>query len=54
MKKSEVRNLRGDKWEIDEGLILKEGKIYIPKDEKLRVEIIWLHYDMLVAEHKGK
>jgi len=26
----------------------------VPKDKKLRVEIIWLHYDILVTEHKGK
>jgi len=26
--------------------VLKEGKIYIPKDKALRIEIIWLHYDV--------
>jgi len=30
----------------------KEGKVYVSKDEKLRVEIIWLHYDMLVEGHR--
>jgi len=34
--------------------VLKEGKIYVPKDEILRVEIIQLYHDMLVARHKGK
>jgi len=34
--------------------VLKEGKVYVPKDETLRVEIIWLHYDVLVAEYRGK
>jgi len=29
----------------------KEEKVYVPKDKKLRAEIIWLHYDMLVGEH---
>jgi len=33
---------------------LKEGKIYVPKDEELRIEIIWLHHDTLVAGHGGK
>ena len=28
--------------------------IYIPKDKTLRVEIIWLHYDILVAKYRGK
>jgi len=34
--------------------MLKKEKVYVPKDEKLRVEIIWLHYDVLVVEHGGR
>jgi len=34
--------------------VLKEGNMYIPKDEKLRVEIIQLHHDIPIAEHGGK
>ena len=34
--------------------MLKEGKIYVPKDEELRVEIIQLHHDTLVAEYKER
>jgi len=33
---------------------LKEGKVYILKDEELRVEIIWLHYNIPVAGHGGR
>jgi len=33
---------------------LKEGKVYILRDGKLKVEIIQLHYDILVAGHGGK
>ena len=33
---------------------MKEGKIYMPKDKKLRIEIIQLHHDMLVAGHGGR
>jgi len=29
----------------------KEGKIYVLKDEMLRVEIIRLHHNMPVGEH---
>ena len=39
---------------MERNLIPKEGKMYVPKDEELRVEIIWLHYNVLVAGHKGK
>jgi len=31
--------------------MLRDGKVYVPKDEKLRVEVIWLHYDMPVGGH---
>jgi len=33
---------------------LKEGKIYIPKNIELRTEIIQLHYNVLVAKHRGR
>ena len=34
--------------------MLKEGKVYVPKDEKLRTEVIRLHHDMLVKGHGGQ
>ena len=40
MKKVGVKTLREEEWQIEEGLVLKEGRVYIPKDEELRVEII--------------
>jgi len=54
IKKAEVKALRNDEWQIEEDLVLKKGKVYIPKDKKLRVGIIWLHHNILVAEHKRK
>jgi len=51
MKKARVKMLRNKEWQVEEGLVLKEGKVYVLKDEKLRVEIIWLHHDMLIAGH---
>jgi len=35
-------------------LVLKEGKVYVPKDEELRAEVIQLHHDILTVEHGGK
>ena len=32
--------LRGEEWQLEEDLVLKEGKMYVPKDKELRVEII--------------
>jgi len=34
--------------------VLKEEKVYMPKNEELRVEIIQLHYDTPVAGHGEK
>ena len=54
MKKAEVKVLQGNEWQIKRELVLKEEKIYMPKNKKLRVEIIWLHHDVLVAGHRGR
>jgi len=54
MKKIGVRELRGDEWKLEEDLVLKEGKVYVPKDEELRAEIIWLHHDVPAAGHRGR
>jgi len=54
MKKAGVKTLRDEEWQIEKGLVLKEERIYVPKDEKLRVEIIWLHYDMPIAGYGGQ
>ena len=40
MKKAGVKELRGNEWKIETDLVLKEGKMYVPKDEDLRAEII--------------
>ena len=37
MKKAGVKALRRNEWEIGE---LKEGKVYMPKNKKLRLEVI--------------
>ena len=44
-----VRILRENKWQIKENLVLKEKKVYIPKNEHLKVEIIQLYYDVLAV-----
>jgi len=53
MKKTGTKILRDKEWQIEEELVLKEGNIYILKEEELRIEIIWLYYNVLVAEHRG-
>jgi len=31
--------------------MLRDGKVYVPKNEKLRVEVIWLYHDTPVGGH---
>jgi len=54
MKKVGVRELRGDEWKLEEDLVLKEGKVYVPKNEELRAEVIQLHHDVPAAGHGGR
>ena len=51
MKKAVVRS---NEWQIDEDLVLRKGKVYVLKNEKLRLEIIQLHHDMLVAGYEKR
>jgi len=34
--------------------VLKKGKIYVLRDNKLQLEIIWLHHNMLIAGYRGQ
>ena len=54
MKKAEVKILRGNEWQIEEELVLKERKVYMLKNEKLKMEIIQLYHDVLEAEYRGR
>ena len=54
MKKAGVKELRGNKWKIEGDLVLKKGKVYVPKDEELRAEVIQLHHDIPAAGYGGR
>jgi len=46
--------LRNEEWREVDGIMYKEGKVYVPKDEKLRAEIIRLHHDTPIGGHGGQ
>ena len=54
MKKIGVKILQEEEWQIEGELLLKKEKIYIPKNEELRVEVIQLHHDIPVAIYREK
>jgi len=54
MKKAKIKAIQGEEWKIEEELVLKEGKIYIPRNEELRMEIIWSHHNVPVVDYERK
>jgi len=54
IKKTKVKELRGDEWKIEGELVLKEGKVYVLEDKELRAEVIWLHHDVPSAGYGGR
>jgi len=51
MKWTEVKMLRDEERREVDGIMYKEGKVYVSKDDMLKAEIIRLHYDTPVREH---
>ena len=54
MKKTNVWELKEEEWSIEGELVLKQGKIYMPKNAELRAEVIQLHHDVPAAGHGGR
>jgi len=54
IKKAGVKMLRDEEWRKHKGLMLKERKVYVPKNGSLRAEIIRLYHDMPVGGHGGQ
>jgi len=54
MKQAGVKILRNEEWREENGLMLRDEKVYVPKDKKLRVEVIRLHHDTPVGGHGGQ
>ena len=52
IKNAKVKVLRNNEQYIENKLVLKERKIYVPKDKELRLEIIWLHYNMPIVRYR--
>ena len=49
-----MKALRENKQEIEEKLVLKKEKVYILKDEELRLEVIRLHHNAPVARYRDR
>ena len=54
MKQVGMKILKDEEQRKVNGVMYKEGKVYIPKDEQLRMEIIQLHHNIPVEGHRGQ
>ena len=54
MKQAGVKMLRDEEWREVDSIMYKEGKVYVPKDNVLRTEIIRLYHNTLVEGHGGQ
>ena len=54
MKRAEVKMLRDKEQKEVDGVMYREGKVYMPKDDKLRAEIIRLHHNIPVGGYGGQ
>jgi len=52
-EKAGIKVLRNKEWQIEDNLVLKEEKVYMPRDKKLRLDIMQLHHDTPITEHGG-
>jgi len=50
LKKAGIKFIKDKEWAIEDGLVLKEEKIYVPEGA-LRVEVIRRHHDTAVGGH---
>ena len=53
LKKSGIKSIKDKEWSVEDGLILKEEKIYMPEGA-LRVEVIRRHHNTTVGGHGGR
>jgi len=53
LKKVGIKALKNEEWEVENRIILKEGRIYIPEGD-LRREIIQLHHNTPIGGHRGR
>jgi len=53
LKRAGIKILKNEEWEIEDGIVIKEGRRYMPEEE-LRGEIIQLHHNTPVEGHGGR
>ena len=53
LKRVGIKALKNKEWKVEDGIVLKEGRIYVPEGD-LRREIIQLHHNTPIGGHGGR
>jgi len=53
LKKSGIKSIKDEEWSVEDRLVLKKERIYVPEGA-LRAEVIQRHHDTAVGEHRGR
>jgi len=53
LKGAGIKTLKDKEWRVKDGIVLKEGRIYVLEGD-LRREIIQLHHDTPLGGHGGR
>ena len=53
LKRVGIKALKNEEWEVEDGIVLKEGRIYVLEGD-LRREIIQLHHNTPIGGHGGR
>ena len=53
LKGAGLKMLKDEEWGVEDGVVLKEERIYVPKGD-LRREIIQLHHNTPLGGHGGR
>jgi len=53
LKKSGIKSIKDEEWSIEDRLVLKEERIYVPEGA-LRVEVIQRHHNTAMGGHRGR
>jgi len=53
LKRAGIKALKDEEWEIEDRIVLKERRIYVPEGD-LKREIIQLYHDTPVGGHGGR
>ena len=53
LKRLGIKSIKDEEWSIEDGLVLKEERIYVPEGA-LRVEVIQRHHNTAVGGLGGR